>query len=398
MLDWFSNFVPVGILVTDIDLSVATANGWFLRHFEQDGRKDVVGCHLFELVPDIVARGLDRYYQSALAGETRLLSHRFHKYLIPMRSTVPSSDFDCMQQSVVISPLRIGDELVGTVTMIEDVTERVVRERELNARIEESEQRLADELLARDIAEENARLKGHNELLSQEGRELQHLNQTREAYLHRMISSQEEERKRIARDIHDHLGQQLTGLRLSLMALKETLHRGDDPAYDFEKIDSIAGAIDRDLDFISAELRPSGLDDLGLEQSLRQFVEQWSRHFAVRAEFHSSGFHERTVPPDVSINLYRITQEALNNIVKHARARHVSVLLENRNGSVVLIIEDDGVGFDVDKNPTSIRVGHGAGLVGMKERSALIGGTIEIESIKNRGTTIYVRVDKPIQR
>jgi two-component system, NarL family, sensor histidine kinase UhpB len=275
------------------------------------------------------------------------------------------------------------------------VSERVVRERELSARIEEGERRLADERSAKEIAEENARLKGHNELLSQEGRELQHLNQTRAEYLHRMISAQEEEKKRIARDIHDQLGQQLTGLRLSLTALKESLHQGNNPTYYLEKLDSIARSIDTDVDFISAELRVGGLDDLGLEQALRQFVEQWSSRFGVRAEFHSSGFHRLMLPPDVSINLYRITQEALNNTVKHAGACNVSVLLENRNGSVVLIIEDDGVGFDVNENHSSPHAGRGVGLIGMKERTALVGGTIEIESTKNRGTTIYVRIDQP---
>jgi signal transduction histidine kinase len=388
LLDWFSDFAPLGILVTDPDLTIVSVNGWFKRHFEY-GLGDLAGRPLLDIVPELAERGFVRYYLDALSGQTRVLSHRFHKYLVPMRSAV--SGVDLMQQSVIVSPLCVGEKMVGTVTMIEDVTERVLREKELNVQIRQSEDLLARERAARELAEENIRLRNQAERLDRQGRQLEQLNETRREFLHSVIDSQEEERKRIARDIHDHLGQRLTALRLSLSVLRSDLDFGRDPFGGLERIETIAQEIDTDIDFISRDLRPSSLDDLGLDESLRQFVRQWSQHFDTRVEFHSSGFDGLRLPPKVAINLYRITQEALNNVAKHADADCVSVLLENREHSVVLIIEDDGVGFDPDTKPRDAN--HGSGIIGMKERVALIGGGIEIESARGRGTTLFVRVD-----
>ena len=134
LLNWFSDFAPLGILVTDTDLSVVSVNGWFKRHFE-DGHTDPTGRPLLEIAPALADRGFVRYYADALSGQTRVLSHRFHKYLIPMSSTVAGADK--MQQSATISPLCIGDKVIGTVTMIEDVTERVLREKELSIEVKQ---------------------------------------------------------------------------------------------------------------------------------------------------------------------------------------------------------------------------------------------------------------------
>jgi PAS domain S-box-containing protein len=389
LLDWFSDFAPLGILVTDLDLTIVSVNGWFKRHFEH-GDADPIGRTLLEVVPELEARGFARYYADALSGQTRVLSHRFHKYLIPMRY---AGGTEPMQQRATVSPLQDGDVVVGTVTMIEDVTERVLREKELSARVKQSEDLLARERSARELAEENVRLRDRAERLDRQGRRLEQLNEIRKEFLHCVIESQEDERLRIARDIHDHLGQRLTALRLSLSVLRCDLDAGRDPFGGLDRLELIAREIDADIDFISRDLRPSMLDDLGLEESLRQFVRQWSHHFGVEAEFHSSGFDDPQLPPKVAINLYRITQEALNNVAKHARAAHVSLLLENRDDSVTLVIEDDGVGFDPDGEARPAGVGRGSGLVGMKERVALIGGGIEIESAMGRGTTVYVRVE-----
>jgi signal transduction histidine kinase len=390
LLDWFSDFAPLGILVTDLDLTIVSVNGWFKRHFDSSDA-DLTGRHLLALVPELAARGFDRYYADALSGQTRILSHRFHKYLIPMRPTVDK--FERMKQRATISPLLSGDKVVGTVTVIEDVSERVLRERELNVQIKQSEELLARERSARELAEENILLRDRAEQLDEQGRRLEHLSEVRKEFLHRVMESQEEERRRIARDIHDHLGQRLTALRLSLSALRNDLDAGREPFSGLSRIETFAQEIDADIDFNSRELRPSSLDDLGLEESLRQFVRQWSQHFDTRVEFHSSGLAGLHLPPKVAINLYRITQEALNNVAKHAQANRVSVLLENRENSVILIVEDDGVGFEPDDEARPVDHSHGAGLLGMKERVVLIGGGIEIESARGRGTTIYVRVE-----
>jgi two-component system, chemotaxis family, sensor kinase Cph1 len=145
------------------------------------------------------------------------------------------------------------------------------------------------------------------------------------------------------------------------------------------------------LDFFTWELRPAALDDFGLVAALDTFVHEWSRTFRVAADFHSTGLEDVRLPFDVETNLYRIAQEALNNVHKHAAATRVGVMLERRDARIVLIVEDDGRGFD----ETEIRAGRAdsrIGLRGLRERAVLAGGTAEVETSPGQGTTIFVQV------
>ena len=150
--------------------------------------------------------------------------------------------------------------------------------------------------------------------------------------------------------------------------------------------------MDRDLDFLAWELRPAALDDVGLEAALAQFVASWSNQHQVAAEFHGSRWEGERLPTHVESNLYRITQEALNNVVKHAGATHVSVLLERRADEALLIVEDNGRGFDVEKARAARSRHAGMGLVGMEERSALIGANLQFEAAPGKGSTLFIRV------
>lgn len=158
MLRWLSDFSPQGLLVTDAELNIRSCNKWFEKQSEKK-REDLIGSNLLDVFPEIASRGFDRYYRDALNGQSRVLSHRLHKYLLPMMPSIGITTFAQMQQSGRIAPLYDGDNIVGTITVIEDVTERVVREAELNTQLEERERLLASELTARQLAEENSRLK-----------------------------------------------------------------------------------------------------------------------------------------------------------------------------------------------------------------------------------------------
>ncbi len=149
--------------------------------------------------------------------------------------------------------------------------------------------------------------------------------------------------------------------------------------------------LDSEISFLASELRPNTLDDLGLEAALRAHASDWARHYDIKLEFHSSSQIARSLGRDTEIQLYRIAQEALNNVAKHARATQVDLLLEQTAESLALIIEDNGVGFDEKESRTG-RPGRGMGLVGMNERASLIGASIEIESEEDKGTTIFVRL------
>ncbi len=210
--------------------------------------------------------------------------------------------------------------------------------------------------------------------------------------MHTIIEAQEAERHRIARDIHDHLGQKMTALRLQI----ESLTR-DHPALDAAIGDaqSSASQIDNDIGYLSWELRPTELEQLGLENALTSFVREWSNQHQVNAEFHSNSASKQNggrFEKDVETNLYRIVQEALNNILKHANASNVNVLLQRRDDGVTLIIEDDGCGFDPEDISQDASPPGGLGLISMRERVTLLNGTLEIESRPGSGTTILARV------
>jgi len=144
----------------------------------------------------------------------------------------------------------------------------------------------------------------------------------------------------------------------------------------------------RDLEFLAWELRPAALDELGLAAALPRFVTEWSAHVGIPAEFRFGGFENGQIPRDAEVAFYRVAQEALNNISKHAHASRADVVLAVNDGEVVLVIEDDGVGFDAAGD--GFRAS-GLGLAGMRERAALAGATLQVESAPGRGTSIFLR-------
>jgi PAS domain S-box-containing protein len=211
----------------------------------------------------------------------------------------------------------------------------------------------------------------------------------RTEFLSRLVFAQEDERRRIAREMHDQFGEQLTTLGLRIRALKDAC--SDQPKFNdhFAALETVAQQIDRDVDHLVWELRPTALDDLGLRAALEDYVHNWSKRANIVVNLHMSGRLDDRLASDTETTLYRIAQEALTNVARHSRARNVEVILERRNDSVLLVVEDDGVGFDPD---TSGEAGHGFGLIGMQERAALVGATLEIESSAGKGTTILVRI------
>jgi two-component system CheB/CheR fusion protein len=282
--------------------------------------------------------------------------------------------------SGVLTALRDG-ELTGYAKIARDLTE--------SKRAEEELQRAREELELR-VEERTRELAKVNEALRAENAERRQVEKSRVQLLRKLVSTQEDERRRIARDIHDHLGQQSTALRLKLESLKDVCKEHSDWCEQMEQMQAIAGRLDADVDFLAWELRPAVLDDLGLTTALANFTREWSKHFNIPAEYHTTGMDNGRPSPEIETNLYRIAQEALNNICKHAHASRVDVLLERRDHSVVLIIEDDGVGITAaEDKPGQDR---GLGLLGMRERAALVGGTLEIETASGEGTTIFARV------
>ena len=288
--------------------------------------------------------------------------------------------------SGVMMPLRIGDEINGYVKIVSDLTDKKRRAESLQLAHDELELRVRDR--TRDLADVN-------DALRREIEERERSEAVKIGLLHRIVSAQETERQRIARDIHDQLGQRLTALRLKLAALRDSCHGDGELTSRVERLQEIAQLLDSEVSFLASELRPNTLDDLGLEDALRAHAGDWSRHHEVELEFHSNGLTGKRLDRNTEIQLYRIAQEALNNVAKHAAATQVNLLIEKAADSVVLIVEDDGVGFAVTGR-SKRRAAGGLGLVGMRERASLIGASVEIESVEGKGTTVFVRL--PIDR
>ena len=217
--------------------------------------------------------------------------------------------------------------------------------------------------------------------------ELRSSEEARVRLLRRLVIAQEEERRRIARDLHDHLGQQLTSLRLKLEAVRTVTPDLPDVQATLTQADALLTRIDGDIDFLSWELRPAALDDLGLKAVLENYVSEWSQHANVHARFHVEGLGDERVAPEIEATLYRIAQEALNNVARHARAQSVGVVLERRGRTLSLVVEDNGVGFDTSMISSTM-----IGLVGMRERAAVVGGSFDIEPTAGGGTTVLARV------
>jgi len=220
--------------------------------------------------------------------------------------------------------------------------------------------------------------------LAQADRERAEREQIRQQLLERVITAQEEERKRIARELHDETGQSLTSLMVRLKMMGE-----QSPTPEFAdqitELRQIVGETLTDVHNLSVELRPSALDDLGLAAALKRYVQECCQRYQIEIDLVAIGLEER-LPASVETALYRIIQEGLTNIARHAEATSASILIERRNGRVRAIIEDDGKGFDVKQLLASGRLG----LHGMRERAELLDGALVIESTPGQGTSIFI--------
>ena len=212
----------------------------------------------------------------------------------------------------------------------------------------------------------------------------------RDAIRHQLLQAEEEERRRLSRDLHDEAGQHLTALGLGLQALSDIAAAGSEVDRRAAQLRELVSRLGRELHAIAVRLRPKALDDFGLEAALAAYAEEWSAQSGVRIDVHAPRVEER-LPAATESAVYRVVQEALTNIARHSGATHASLVLERRDGRVVVVVEDDGRGFDSESEARAGDV-PGLGLRGIRERVALLGGTVAIESTSGSGTSLYVHI------
>lgn len=206
--------------------------------------------------------------------------------------------------------------------------------------------------------------------------------------LSKVITAHEDERRRIARELHDEVSQSLTGVMIGITAAEGIR----DPDVLRKKLDSLyesAEAALAEVGKIVHDLRPTALDDLGLVSAVRLHARNLLEAAGVRLTFDASGFGYRRLPPAVEAAAFRVAQEALTNIARHARASAATVSLRLRAGILTVLIEDNGVGFNME---AMSRAGRGVGISGMQERAGLIGGTLRIHSQPGGGTRVELTV------
>ena len=168
--------------------------------------------------------------------------------------------------------------------------------------------------------------------------------------LRRLASAQEEEQRRISRELHDQIGQTVTGLSLGLKALEQGLAKGSNGEAATEQVrwlEQLAAQIGRDIHRTASDLRPTAIDDLGIFKAIEAYVAEWQERYGIRVDIQTFG-RDNSLPADVAAVLYRLVQEGLTNVLKHASASKVSIVLEKKSEGLALVLEDDGIGFDPD--------------------------------------------------
>ena len=212
---------------------------------------------------------------------------------------------------------------------------------------------------------------------------------------HRVVQAQEVERGRVALELHDTITQPLCAILLRCQALADKLPAADGPAKgEAMKLREMLGQTTEEVERISRDLRPSVLEHLGLVEVLRGTSTEFAKRTGVSLKLDCVELTER-LPADIELTLYRILQEALKNVEKHARARHVTVHLTKPGDVVQLTIKDDGVGFDPDHHPARRKGKASLGLLSMRERATYVGGTLKVKSTRRVGTEIKVHLPLP---
>jgi signal transduction histidine kinase len=317
------------------------------------------------------AQGKPLLFSSAelVAKQTATLKPVNSGCYLKMRQDLPTS------LSVIVAPLVLGDNIFGVISLEHYQPHRPFSEADL------LQLETLTGLISLLISNLQSRL------------ELKHTKRSYRELLGKFLSRNEEERKKIAREIHDDLNQLLLSVKLNLEGMEGVLP--EDSVRARERLAVSRSHITQALDGLrelSLNLRPPALDDLGLPQALDWHIRRLSEESSLPITLEVSGLSQRRPAPVAEIELFRIAQEALSNVLKHAIASSARVKLDFGKLSLVLLVEDDGTGFDTSSALSMSGDKQSLGLLGMRERAELCGGTLKINSTPGEGTRIKVEI------
>jgi PAS domain S-box-containing protein len=272
-----------------------------------------------------------------------------------------------------------------------DIADRKKLERALRQAHDQLDDRVRDRTA--ELARSNTLLKAEVVERQRTAKQLEEHARRLRDLSRQLLEAQEAERRRIARELHDEIGQVLTAVKINLQALQ----RSTEPAKPLPRLQESLTIVERALQQVrnlSLDLRPSLLDDLGLAAALRWYLDRQGQRAEFQAHFHAEPA-DLPLSPELATACFRVTQEAVTNVVRHAKARNVWVDVRREDGELVLTVRDDGAGFDVPRAEERAVRGGSLGLVSMRERAGLLGGRLEIDSAPGRGSLIRARFPLP---
>ncbi len=327
--------------------------------------------------------GLPKAYEREFKTPGRATYHQFigsnNLIMVPDAATTPDlTNYDLHRQhhvrTIVGVPIAYEDELLGILTVNTFYEMRTFTDDEL--------------ALLRGVADQAAQAIINAQLFEQVQAGQQRLEQLSK----RLVNAQETERRHLARELHDEIGQALTVLKINIQAIQSA----PDPTTAHQHLNSSLELVEQTLQQVrdlSLALRPSLLDDLGLVPALRWFLDHQAQQAGVTAHFTANEIGQE-LPPELEIAYYRIAQEAMTNIMRHAQAENVYVTLQKRDGLLQMTIWDDGIGFDVAETLQAVSRGTTSlGLLNMQERAQIIDGHLEITSTPGEGTVLSIVAD-----
>ncbi|MGB9606149.1 MAG: MASE1 domain-containing protein, partial [Bryobacteraceae bacterium] len=285
------------------------------------------------------------------------------------RTRTPDAGGNPPYRSYAAFPLVFGGEELGRLVLLSKGASFFTEERQL---LIQSYANLAA------VAIQNTRLV----------EEVRRANRQLHALSQRLIKAQEEERLHLSRELHDEFGQLLAALTVQLGLLERNAEHSEAISERIRMLKQATAEIQDQLHRLAIRLRPASLDHLGLVRALEQYVYEFRRQYNIEVEFEAVGVQDTRLPEDVETALFRIVQESLTNVALHAQATRVDILLSLHDKHVVVIVEDDGIGF----TPTPMALEGHLGIFGMRERIEMLGGKFILESAPGKGTTVRVEV------
>jgi two-component system, chemotaxis family, CheB/CheR fusion protein len=362
----------------------------FLHAFGQIARFTPTANEVFRLISSDIGRPISDIVPRFRSADLATAISSVQKTLVSHEEPVRSVEGDTWWMMRIRPYRTLANVIEGVVITFSDITglKRTEAEREdLLVAVQQ-----AHAVLESRVQERTSELAASNAALQSEIAERRSAERSRQMLLQQLLTAQEEERRRIARELHDQMGQDLSALIMGLRAVQDASTSGPPVAQQIEPLYALAVQLSQEVRTLAVQLRPPALDDLGLAATLANYLEQWSQRMLIAVDFHTSGMDKERLPPLIETALYRLAQEALTNVLKHAQATSLSLIIDRRADSVQMIVEDNGVGFQVELARSSAYAEQRFGLIGMDERVAQLGGTLNIESAPQRGTTVFVRI------